>query len=154
VWKATSSGPLEVKVLIPRDELRVLGDDTHADDRSASRSRLLESMPNEFGTETPATLLGRHAQPFQVGDGRRSKLERDASCHGSVRVEQIVGNPSIQVRSHPTGLAVGWVGGCVLGLEVESLGNVAKGAPDDARQRLGVFRSCLADRGIHFAFAA
>jgi hypothetical protein len=64
VWKAASFDLREAKVLIPRDKLRLLGDDPHADDRSSSSSRFLESMPNEFTAETSATLLGAHAQPF------------------------------------------------------------------------------------------
>jgi hypothetical protein len=69
----------EAKALIPRDKLRVLGDDTHADDCGASRSRLPESMPDQLSAETPAALLRDHTEPFQVRHGGRGKLQRNAS---------------------------------------------------------------------------
>jgi hypothetical protein len=46
------------------------------------------------------------------------------------------------------------VGRRVLALEVEPLGNVTKGASDEASEDLGVFRSRLPDRGIHRESAA
>jgi hypothetical protein len=84
-------------MLVPRDKLRVLGDDTHADDCGSSRSRLPESMPKECSAETPPALLGGNSKPLHIRHGSRSEFQRNASGHRSVGAEKIVGNTSTQV---------------------------------------------------------
>jgi hypothetical protein len=149
VWKPASSCLLEAKAFIPGDDLRVLGDDAHADDSSSSGSRLPENMSNELGSETSAALLGGNTEPFQVRHGGRSELHGNASGYRPVRIEQVVGNAPTEIRSDPVRLAVRWVGRRVLALQSEPLGNIAEGASEEASDELRVFESRLPNRDIH-----